>query len=119
MLHRSLLFVFLSLLFVCCSGDECTIDDWKGTYIGTKNCAGDIQTDYAFEITENTMLSGSLETIILLDGQTFSIDGCEINGGGTLSSVSPDSFEGSLDGNELRVTANFASGSCTWIATRQ
>jgi hypothetical protein len=120
---RKLLFLLsISILFTYCSDDDvCTIEDWEGTYIGTKNLNGEVETNYGFEIRQDVIITTetSISNRIIIDGQIFLYDECTIVGSSVVSPSGPNTFEGGLDGDQLNLTVNSIGGSCTWIATKQ
>lgn len=125
---KRLVFLFtlsLSIVFLSSCGDDgCTLEDWEGTYRGVKNCDGDITDDYLFEISQadsrlNTGIdtTGASTTNIIVDMIVMTIDNCSIVGG-EVTTIGLESYEGTLENGEVRITLSRPGSSCTWIATK-
>jgi len=121
-MEKLILLLSLSFLFTFCSDDTCTLEDWEGTYVGTKNFNGVVETNYGFAIGSSNIgvVGQTSQNTITIDDQIFIFDNCSIVGGTVISTSLADTYEGGLDGNELNFTVSYATGgSCSWIAMRQ
>ena len=117
------LFLFTILAFVSCGDDDCTQDDWVGTYTGTADCNG---TDLACTVT---ITASGADAIIIryeIDSSTTTFDPLTISGcsiertitdGGVTGSVSV-----SLNGDKFELEESLMGGGfdniCKVTATR-
>lgn len=97
-----LLLLAVGLFFTSCGSDECTQDDWVGTYTGTISCPDEDPEDTTYVIT-----AGATDNEILIDGDAVTFDGCKIS----ITEVDPFfgaeiTLELELDGNNLNGTAS-------------
>ena len=116
-----LLVILFAFCTMGCSDDGCSVEDWEGTYIGTKTCGNDVSTDYSF-VVSNMSPIGQPETMtntLLMDNIPIIVEDCVVVGGSATSTIGQTTYVGMLEGKELEVTVTSATGSCTWIATRQ
>ncbi|MEM9546616.1 MAG: hypothetical protein AAGA77_11630 [Bacteroidota bacterium] len=117
---QALSFLFVaSFIFSNCSNQSCSIDDWVGTYKGIKTCESDVTNDYTFTISRINAVDGQPTDNLVLDGFFIFIDECALSRGLTNAPGSVQTYEGSLDGDNLQVTIRTITGSCSWNATRQ
>lgn len=114
-----LIAICLASVFIGCSDDGCTIEDWEGTYIGTKSCGTDSEFDYQFEVTKLEAVNEESSRVMQLDGFNITVADCIASGGSMVSSMTSISIDGNLIDNKLNVTITFANESCTWIGTKQ
>lgn len=116
---RILLFLFLVGFIASCSDEVCTSDDWIGTYIGEKTVNGVTESNYQFTIIQSEdIFTESMSLSLTLDGNVVIVDGCEITGGSVISTA-VESYEGSLDGDELEATFRLVGGTIEYFATKQ
>jgi hypothetical protein len=113
-----LFFALISL--VSCSDNNCTLDDWQGTYVGTKTCESGFHTDLTFSISINTTFPEIPPKSITLDGTSLLVDNCSITGAVAAPGFLPLFFaHGELNGNKINVTLEFNTGTCSWEGKKQ
>ena len=119
-----ILLMMSCLLFSCDSSDDCTLDDWLGTYRGVKTCGIEVQDDYVFSIVRDNLFTGintssEIESVrIIVDGEFFffSETQCSITGG----NFSPfgSTTASSLEDGELRLRIEAMGDFCEWVANK-
>jgi len=129
-LYKSIPIILLFIISSCESVDECTADDWVGTYTAEISCnlsgmLGDLEVDTSIMLPLETM------TIIKIDDQTIVFDdggvenpeikvgGCEIQIDTSLSSNNAMAFAEItyvLDGNKITGTGEIDASALTEIA---
>ena len=122
-----LLLLAVGLFFTSCGSDDCTQSDWLGTWTSTDVCESTVDgvTETLTETNTFEITAGANENQIVVEGETYVIDGCSVN-----TSVDIDgetsSIKLELDGNTI--TGEFESSftllgqtfslSCTTTATK-
>ena len=115
------LVLFAVINILSCSEEICTIEDWEGTYVGTKSCKSGFQTDLTFIISINTTFPNNQPPkSITLEGASLLVNNCTITGAVIEPGFLPPFFaHGNLNGNKLDITIEFATGTCTWEGKKQ
>lgn len=105
----------------CGKDDECTVDEFVGTWVGTSTCTGGIVDKDTITIAalgEDLVVNG-----LLVAGTTVERDDCSFEGGLSLVGVGNE-VEGSLssDGKTLTIVSStgisLAKVTCTYVLTK-
>jgi uncharacterized Zn-binding protein involved in type VI secretion len=116
------MFLLLTVgLMSSCGSDDCTQDDWVGTYTGTETCDGVESAEETFTIT-----AGSTETTLVIDGETVAFDGCNVTESFTfefLGITTTSEITVELDGNTITGTSKITvdgtvEDDCTFSYTK-
>ena len=119
---KQLLILSLGLaLFIACKGDKeddpCEQQNYVGTYVGSKKGSTCNDNDnYTF-----TVQAIADTDQIVIDGETVDWLGCSFKGSESVAGIATRSFEGTFDGETLRMESKSLAGllGCTWEGVKQ
>lgn len=106
-----ILSICLGFFLISCGSDDCTSDDFIGSYTGTIVCSDGQTEDVTAAISEGNDNS----IVIVIDGESYDveIDGCDLIIPETsfefFGIVTTTSGEGELDGSVLSITQKLSA----------